>query len=176
VLKRLRAAGEHELDADGVPPARRAYRYLGDLRYIGQFHEILVELPDELLQACDPLAISALFHRQHEANYGHADPKAPVEIVNLRIEATGKLGTPQFTDVPLTSVVAARPARHRKVMMAAGDAAIDVPVYDRAALGDGQRFDGPAIVTQLDSTTVVLSGQRVTVGKLGTLRITEVQP
>lgn len=176
VLKRLRAAGEHELDADGVPPERRAYRYLGDLRYIGQFHEILVELPDKLLQSCDPLALSALFHRQHEANYGHADPKAPVEIVNLRIEATGRLDTPPFSDVPRASVVAARPARQRKAVMAAGEAAVDVPVYDRAALVDGQCFDGPAIVAQLDSTTVVLSRQRVTVGKLGTLRITEVQP
>ena len=70
-------------------PERRSFRVLGDLRYIGQFHEIVCEMPPTWLQRYDAAALSELFHQQHVAHYGHADPKAPVEIVNLRVEATG---------------------------------------------------------------------------------------
>ena len=172
-LTQLRETMAHELDADGVDNHRRSTKILGDLRYIGQFHEILVELPDDLLERLDGHALSDLFHRQHEANYGHCDPKAPVEIVNLRIEATGKLDTPNLGSAFSHGAVPAMPERHRMAVMAAGAKAARVPVYARAGLALGQRIAGPAIVTQMDSTTVVLEGQIVEAGAFGVLRITE---
>jgi len=164
---------EHELTADGVPRERWSFRVLGDLRYIGQFHEILCEIPADLLERHDATALSALFHQQHVAHYGHADPQAPVEIVNIRVEATGRLDTPDVAAAEPQSHAAAAPLRARPVVMAQGEAARAVPVHDRARLGEGQSIAGPAIIVQRDSTTVLLAGQRATAGAHGTLRIRE---
>jgi N-methylhydantoinase A len=172
-LAELREAMARELDADGVGESRRSIKILGDLRYIGQFHEILVELPDNLLVSQNGHALSTLFHRQHEANYGHSDPKAPVEIVNLRIEATGKLDTPNPGAAFSYGTKPAEPERHRMAVMAAGAMAARVPVFERAALALGQRIAGPAIITQMDSTAVVLEGQVVEADAFGVLRIAE---
>lgn len=173
VLADMREKADAELASDGVPRERRAFRYLGDLRYIGQFHEILVELPDYLAGPYDAKALSAAFHRQHDATYGHADPKAPVEIVNLRIEARGILDTPEVGDGNGGKGGGASPARRRKVVLGSGAEPIEIPIYDRTILAGGQRFAGPAIIAQLDTTTVVLEGQSVEVDDRGTLRIRE---
>ncbi len=172
-LREMREKADAELATDGVPGDRRAFRFLGDLRYIGQFHEILVELPDDVSAAYDERALSAAFHRQHETTYGHADPKAPVEIVNLRIEATGRLDTPEVPDDAPRGTARLEAARRRRVVLAAGAAPLEVPIYDRASLVRGHRLEGPAIIAQLDTTTVVLAGQTAEVGAHGTLRIRE---
>lgn len=164
---------EHELEADGVPRQHWSFRVLGDLRYIGQFHEILCEIPAELLERYDAEGLSTLFHQQHVAHYGHADPSAPVEIVNLRVEATGKLGTPTIVAAEPRRAAAAEPVRMRRVVMAQREEPRDVPIHERSLLGEGQSVIGPAIIVQRDSTTVVLAGQRATAGAHGTLRISE---
>jgi N-methylhydantoinase A len=164
---------EHELEADGVPRERWSFRVLGDLRYIGQFHEILCEIPRGLVTLYDAQGLSALFHQQHVAHYGHADPNAAVEIVNLRVEATGKLGTPPVAASEPQREAPPEPARIRRVVMAQREPARDVPIHDRSLLGEGQSILGPAIIVQRDSTTVVLEGQRATAGAHGALRIRE---
>jgi N-methylhydantoinase A len=176
VLQKLKDAMAHELDADGVPEDRRAFRVLGDLRYIGQFHEILCGMPDYLHASFDADELAAIFHTQHAAQYGHADPLAPVEIVNLRIEATGKLDTPQYGEDLLQHAGPAGPVRRRKAVMAQGEVAVDVPIYERGALASGQAVAGPAILVQRDSTTVVFEGQVAEAGALGVVRIREMRP
>jgi N-methylhydantoinase A len=172
----LIAQMEHELSADGVPRPRWSFRVLADLRYIGQFHEILCEIPPALLQSYDAQALSSLFHQQHVAHYGHADPMAPVEIVNLRVEATGRLDTPAIAIEDRGPQQPPSPVRTRKAIIGQNQPAGEVPIYDRASLGEGQSVAGPAIVVQRDSTTIVLAGQRATAGPFGTLRIRENQP
>lgn len=172
----LIAQMQHELTADGVPPERWAFRVLADLRYIGQFHEILCEIPQALLSSYNAEALSRLFHEQHVAHYGHADPRAPVEIVNLRVEASGRLDTPALTAAANPAAGRAAPVRIRQAIMGPGEPAIGVPIYDRESLGEGQTLAGPAIVVQRDSTTIVLAGQLASAGPYGTLRIREDRP
>ena len=165
---------QHELESDGVPVERRTFKFLGDLRYIGQFHEIVCDIPDYLDAAYDAAALAEVFHQQHAAHYGHADRHAPVEIVNLRIEATGKLDTPEPGMAAVAHEAApASPLLQRKAVMGQGAPAIDVPVYDRAALVLSQVIDGPAILVQRDSTTVVFAGQQAEACSYGSLRIRE---
>jgi N-methylhydantoinase A len=169
----LIAQMEHELAADGVAKERWSFRVLGDLRYIGQFHEILCEIPAQLVEHHDSRSLSELFHQQHVAHYGHADPAAPVEIVNLRVEATGRLDTPVIAAQGTRRDGTPSPIRIRKAVMAQGEPPCDVPVHDRSDLGEGQSVAGPAIIVQRDSTTIVLAGQCATAGAHGTLRIRE---
>lgn len=172
-LTRLKAQMHHELEADGVRQDRRSFRMLGDLRYIGQFHEIVCELADYLAAGYDAHQLAALFHAQHEAHYGHADPKAAVEIVNLRIEATGHLDTPTASDESTGGMPQAKPVLFRKAVMAQGAERLDVPVYARSDLARGQVIAGPAIIVQRDSTTVVFAGQQAEADAHGILRIRE---
>ncbi|MEZ5923213.1 MAG: hydantoinase/oxoprolinase family protein [Hyphomicrobiaceae bacterium] len=145
-----------ELETDGVTPDRRAYRFMADLRYIGQFHEIVMAIPDYLGERYDAAELSAAFHRQHEQSYGHADPAAPVEIVNLRAEAVGRLDTPDLASHAAEATEPCRPPASRMVYFGArGELA---QVIARATLASGSRVAGPAILTQKDSTIVLAPG------------------
>ncbi len=173
LLDDLRSHMEHELAADGVPPDRWSFRILGDLRYIGQFHEIVCALPADVASVYDAGSLSALFHQQHEAHYGHADRAAPVEIVNLRVEATGRLDRPRATAQRRGRAGPLQPRSTRQAVIDPSLRRDTVPVYDREALIEGDQLEGPAIIVQRDSTTVVLAGQRVRAGDFGVLLIRE---
>ena len=99
-----------ELARDGIAEANRYLRYLADMRCTGQFHELLVPLP----QPGDagwwkPDEVAAAFHEIHERAYGHTDPDVPVEFVNLRVEAFGR--TPKAAVPPAPERPRQRPNR-----------------------------------------------------------------
>jgi N-methylhydantoinase A len=159
------------LEADGIPPADRRLVFEGDLRALGQFHQLQVPLP-----APGPAgwwsaeALAAAFHAAHERAYGHADPAAPVEFVNLRAYGLGTLPRPEIPPPPAGGA-AGRPVATRQVLLERSRGFEATAVWRRADLALGQEIAGPAIVTQRDSTTVVLAGQRLTVHPTGVLRV-----
>lgn len=126
-----------------------------DLRYVGQFNE--VEIPfdgSDALTPDDLEAITAKFHRQHDALYGYAMPGAEVELINLRVTGTGETTKPELTRQP----PGAEDSEHARI----GERRAyfrrefhQVPVYDGLALASGNRLDGPAIVVQPTTTIVV---------------------
>jgi N-methylhydantoinase A len=171
-LASMRAAVDAELAADGIGEERRRYQQLGDLRYCGQFHEIVMPVPDYLTEPWDGAALARDFHAAHAALYGHADHDAPVEIVNLRMAGIGLIDRPAAQqDRTGRALAAAVPASTRPVYLGDGAAHRQISVYHRDGLRPGHRLEGPAIVTQTDSTTVVLAGQSVTVEAGGILRM-----
>ncbi|MGL4290064.1 MAG: hypothetical protein ACRCVA_27175, partial [Phreatobacter sp.] len=86
----------------------------------------------------------------HEALYGFA-LDAPVELVTLRIEATGRMPPPPRAQLAAGS----GKAQSGRLTVHFASGAAEVPLLDRAAFGAGDRFTGPAIITQLDATTLV---------------------
>ncbi len=159
------------LAADGVAPADRRLVFEGDLRALGQFHQLQVPLP-----APGPAgwwsaaALAEAFHAAHERAYGHADPTAPVEFVNLRAFGLGKLPRPEIP-APAGGGQPGQPVATRQVLLERTRGFEATAVYRRETLAPGQVIAGPAIVTQRDSTTVVLAGQRLTVHPSGVLRV-----
>ena len=109
----------------------------------------------------------ASFRAAHQELYGFV-LEAPVELVTLRVEAVGHLPAPVLPHLQ----PAAMPAPHatRAVHFPAGT--LETPVIDRDALGAGTSFPGPAILTQLDATTLVPPGWTVTVHQSGALLVT----
>ena len=158
----LRADAAATLDAEAVPADRRRLTRSADLRYARQGVEIPVEFPGE---AVDDAAIARLvddFHALHERLYTFADRAAPVEIVNLRVTAIGIMDKFEMTALEaVADGTPAPPAGDRRVHLGGGFAT--VPVYRREALLAGHLVAGPAIVDQLDTTTVVLPGTTATV-------------
>lgn len=168
----LEAEAAAWLDLEAVATEDRRLRRIADMRYAGQNYELAIEVPEGELDEAALAAILEQFHAEHDRAYGFSAPGEPAQFVTLRVEAFGLVPAPEFPEIERGS--GAPEAREtRPVHIAAAGGRVDVPVYQREALLAGQRFDGPAIVEQMDSTTYVLEGQTVEVDRIGNLLIQE---
>jgi N-methylhydantoinase A len=171
-LLALRSELDRELASDGVAPTDRYFRFQADMRALGQFHQLQIALPEPAGGAWfDPVALAAAFHEAHERAYGHADPGEPVEFVNLRGDGFGRMGRPTMPTIDRQAAGPASPAARRKVYIDRTAGRIDCPVYRRDALLPGHVLPGPAIVTQRDSTVLVLPDREGRVDPNGVIRV-----
>jgi len=163
----MRGEGEAWLERESIAAPQRRFRALVDARYVGQNHEIAVPCDD-----FGPAALPTFLERfadVHVREYGYAIPGRDVEIVNCRLQAVGAVPRAPLNRVGSRSTAAA-PLGHRKVYFGA-DGWLDTPIYLRAALAATTRLDGPAIVDEMSSTTVVPPGDRLHVDAIGNLVI-----
>jgi N-methylhydantoinase A len=154
------------LAAEGVSAGARRLTRLADLRYRHQGFELTVPWPEPDLSVD---ALIARFHARHRQLYTYALTDAPVEIVTLRVAAAGRVRRFTIPAVERRRAVRSRPARRRVYFAGVGWTAC--PAIDREQLGVGDVVTGPAIVEQLDATTVVPPGRRATVDRVGNLVI-----
>ncbi len=125
------------------------------MRYVGQNYELQVEIPAGLVDQADLDRMKEDFFRAHEMNYGYYNPNAPVQFVNFRSEAIGQVQKPRLAELtghmetPSGAVI-----DHRDVYFEESGL-VRCPVYDRSKFGRCPRVDGPCIVEQMDSTTVI---------------------
>ena len=142
-----------------------------DLRYLGQEHWVTV--PVDLGHASVE-GILVDFHAAHERAYTFRLDNTPIEFVNFRLKATARAPRPELRglDGALRSAEAAAKGRRRVNLSEEGSWEADI--FERDRLPAGFSGDGPLIVEERSSTTVVLPGQRLRVDDLGFLRITEV--
>jgi N-methylhydantoinase A len=164
VYAELEDQAEAWLGAEAVPAAARRISRLADLRYRHQGFELTVPWPERDL-AIDPLL--ARFHARHRQLYTYALPEAPVEIVTLRVAAAGRVRRFRLPSLARRGPARGRPSRRRVFFAAAGWKTC--PCVEREQLGAGVVVTGPAIVEQLDATTVIPPGQRATVDRVGNL-------
>jgi N-methylhydantoinase A len=141
-----------------------ARRYFADLCYAGQAYHL--EVPFEP-DAPDPLArLTTAFYAAHERTYGFA-PKASVRLVNLRAVHSAAAAE-EVADEWQPS--GGSPLRRRaRILLPEHRQGVDAAVYDRAALKAGDSFDGPAIIEQDDTTTLLLPGWRAQVDRRSNL-------
>ena len=173
-LTDLQARADARLDADGIPPERRLFQRAADMRYEKQGVELIVQLSSEPVSDAALAKLVDRFHALHQELYTFSDPAAPVEIVNLRVEATGQTGRITLPEIASAPSRTPEPFGTRPAALSAP--LEPVPVYHREALLAGHVIDGPAIVDQLDCTTVILPGQQATTDRLGNILITEGAP
>jgi len=139
-----------------------------DLRYAGQSYEIETVLDADAIARGDLNALAASFHARHEQMFGHADKKAAIQVINLRLVAGGPSAKPVL---PRAATASAPPEVLTIQSMWLDSAWRDVPIYLRAGLLAGHAFDGPAVVAQADCTTVIPPGCACRVDEWGNLRI-----
>ena len=164
--------------ADKIAPDAVSYARIGDLRYVGQGYELKVPIPDGTVDATTIEAVLAAFHSAHAAEYGHAFPQNPVEVVNLRVIGRGampRLATAHATEGG--SLEQALIRRSDTVFRVNGTLApYPTAIYQRSALPVGQPFSGPAVILQKDTTTVVPPGWQAEVHPAGSLILTQKVP
>ncbi len=131
--------------------------HAADCRYVGQGYELRVPMPEGRLSAEGIHQLREAFNRLHREEYGHAFPDNPIELVNVRVVATGRL--PRMPEVPaptgggLASALVDRAGVHfaHNGRLEAHPTAL----YERMQLPVGTRLEGPAVLLQADSTVVV---------------------
>ena len=144
-----------------------------DMRYVGQSFELTIPVPNKELATGDMVEITALFHREHERSYGHCAPEEPVEVANLKLSVTGLIPKPRLKELPKGAEDPAAALRmRRKVHFSESGGFIECPAYDRYRLTQGNVVKGPAIVEDIDATTVIHPGYQVEVGRYGQLKLT----
>jgi N-methylhydantoinase A len=158
--RRATAWFEHE----GIAPAARTLRRTVDMRYAGQNYELPVAFPEEPSGPALLKALAAGFERAHAQLYGYIAEEEPIQAVTFRLEAVGAVRRAELTAYPpVTTDVASARVGARDVWFAEARAFVACPVYDRERLGPGHRLAGPALVDQMDATTLLLPGQSAVV-------------
>jgi N-methylhydantoinase A len=158
MFAQLTAQAAEELRGDGFADDRIRIERALDMRYAGQGYEIAIPCPAQPLAADGLTALRTSFDAQHKAMFGHMAPEEPVEIVSYRVRGIGLLppvAMPKFKRAGTALADARRETRRVRF----DGSERDCPVYQRERLDVGLDIAGPAILDQLDCTTVICPGQ-----------------
>lgn len=147
------------LSKEGVAPGDMVLSRTIDMMYQGQWRSLSVPVDTPFT---DLKVAVARFHEEHERGYNFRREEAPVELYRLNLRAVGKTPHAELAKFPTGSAMPA-PRSRRSVRFDESPERIDTPVYWREEIPAGMRFTGPAIVEQLDSTTVIPPGVAVEV-------------
>ena len=158
-LKRLGMVGE---------PSWSRFAYM---RYAGQGYEVRADLPDGAIDSGFIDGAAAMFHEAYERLYRYRDAEATIEAVDWYLVASLPTGADAGTTGFSAATEAARPPAQRKAYFPEMGGYTDVPVLDRTGMPVGETIEGPALIEETDSTTVVLPGDRAAVSPRGHLVI-----
>jgi N-methylhydantoinase A len=142
------------------------------LRYVGQRHELQVELRSGRVTGASLQEARERFDLEHARNYGHDRPGEPVEIRAISVTATAERPKPALRNTGRDRPVQALTG-HRQLRLTSEPGLQDVPVYDRARLASGSGLAGPAVLESRDSTIVVHTGQTAKIHPTGAVLIQE---
>ena len=165
---RSQSAAWLEREAASVTVQRTIVEYTAEMRYEGQGYDVTVSLEEDWLAEGDTEAIRRAFHDAHERTFGHRHDDATVWLQELRAHLTGYLPTP----APAVAAVAERtPAPTARTIRLRGDQ-VEARVFAREGISANSRIEGPAIIEQMDTTTLVPDGWVLTLAGNGALIVT----
>ena len=139
-----------------------------DARYVGQGYELTVPVPAGNLDAAALRDVRRRFDEVYAARYGYASPDEPVEVVTWKVSAIG--ATPRVALAKAAGGGEGEALKGcRRAWFPETGGWTDTPVYDRYRLAAGRTLQGPAIVEERESTTVLPPGVEATVDAYGNL-------
>ncbi|MFC9556424.1 hydantoinase/oxoprolinase family protein [Rhodococcus sp. NPDC056960] len=169
---RLEREGLQRLEHEGVPADRMVLDRSISMRYSGQWRSLTVSAGTGtgfLTEAVER------FHEEHERDYSFRRDDTPVEIYQIGLRAIGTTPKPQFPQESVPSTETPAVTTHRSVYFDELGQRVSAPVYNRDDLRFGTEIDGPAIISQLDSTTVVPPGTTAVIDEWANIRINILQ-
>lgn len=169
----LEEKGVAQLAAERFRPSDMYIVWSADLRYEGQSYELNVEIDrKERLGPGDIAQAVARFHALHQKFYAYSSEAEMVEFVNLRVTAVGRTPPVTLREEPLVSGGPERAFKGRRPVYFEGSGFVDTPVYERDLLLPGQEINGPAVIEETLSSTLLTPGTRCTVDAYRNLVIT----
>ncbi len=155
----LRRQAELWFDGEEIASSARQLTRTVDMRYAGQNYELPVTVPEGPVTTSTLEALVAGFETAHRRMYGFVAEGEAVQLVTFRIEAAGLVRKAVFKPRPEQGADASSAIIGRRdVWLPEAGGFVACPVYERDRLDSGNRIAGPAIVEQMDTTTVVLPG------------------
>jgi N-methylhydantoinase A len=152
-LAPLIARGFRDVQAEGIPPESILIEPMLDMRYRGQSYELTIPFGERFIMD---------FHEAHHRAYGTSIEGADVEIVNIRVRATGRVISPSLRTQPAGSTDPSPAWREtRKIWFSSGP--MIVPLYHGESLNPGNILTGPAVVVRSDTTILIGSNDRANV-------------
>ena len=156
----------NSLERDGIDPVRIRVAREADIRYAGQSMEVRVAAPAGAVNAAFLAALIDAFHAAHLRTFGYNYAgEQKIELVNFCVSGFGLIERPR---VPKLSV-RGRPTRKAVRPVYFDGAFRETHIYDRAVLPPAFRLDGPAVVEEFGSTTVIFPSQKLEVDPHGIL-------
>ncbi|MEW6623987.1 MAG: hydantoinase/oxoprolinase family protein [Bacillota bacterium] len=170
LFKELEVQAVRQLTAEGFCETDMCCLRSLDMRYYRQAYELSVDLPGGKITQETIIGAEKAFHEKHERLYGYRRQNDIVELINVRVIAIGKLPKMDFSKAAVKKEqVIPRPSAYRKVFL--DDRSHTTPIYQRSGLLYGNSITGPAIIEQLDSTTLVFPGQEAVIDQFGNIHI-----
>lgn len=143
-------------DSEGIAPQAQQISRTVDVRYAGQNYEISVPVQAGTVTAATFAAIEEAFLNAHRQLYGFIAEGEPVQMVTFRLAASGLVEKAQFQPAEIEGPdSSAAITGSREVWMMEAGGFVTATLYDRAKLKAGNVVQGPAIIDQMDTTTVV---------------------
>ena len=164
----LQADGANLLAEQGIAVTDQYSARSADMRYVGQEYSVNVPIGGSI----DLDEIDAAFHDAHRVRYGHSTPGAPVEFVNLRLAAFGRIAGRAAPFRPAAPGADALLGTRRATFDGVPN---DTSVLLRDRLSSGERHKGPIVIEEESATTVVPPGHAIEVDDHGNLLITRPQ-
>ncbi len=179
-FEELEAQARAQLEHDGIPTDRMLIQRVADCRYLGQGYELRVDVGSGPIDDSWVEKTRGDFHDIHEREYSRRFEESDIEIPNIRVRGIGlmpQLKVPEVEQGEASPEAALRYEREAWFRVGGELRQVATRFYDRAALKAGNRIEGPAIVNQYDSTTVIPPGLTARIDRFGNIVIgTEVAP
>ena len=158
ILSNLEADGRKIVEAAGVPAAAISAQLSIDMRYVGQGYEVRVPFPMTNIERDHIAEMQRAFEAEYRRFYGQLADGVPIETVNWRMSIAGP--KPKIATLPVDDAASQSddPYGCRPVRFDSEQSARETPVYRRQQLNSSWRADGPLIIEDAASTTVVLPG------------------
>lgn len=146
-----------ELFEEGVEKERASILRFLDIRYVGQHHEVTVEIPNNCnIEEKHLNKIAETFHKAHEKLYTYSTLETPLEIINLRITTVGYVDKTGLQKKQIGEKTSSHALKNkRKIYFEEYAKFVDIPIYDREKLKPGNLIEGPAVIEERITTIVV---------------------
>ncbi len=174
LFSQLATQAKVDLRAEGFDDGEMTLHAFLDLRYAGQGYELTVPSPLPPLKPPDLDLMRQRFDSQHEQAHGHKAESEPVELVSVRLVSLGLVPQVKLSPVkPIGRRVEAAQTGERRIFFGKEDGMLNCPIYSRDLLEPDHRLVGPAVIEQMDTTTVIHPGQEATVDSYRNLIVKE---
>ena len=157
-----------EIQRQGYPATPVVHRSVS-MRYAGQNSELEVPIPAGPITPDLLAGLYKAFHEQHEAAFGYRISGEVIELVHFNVSAIGPIARPQLATRPKGKVA---PPQTTRLVYFKGHGHLSTPIYLQDRLPAGAMVEGPAVVEEEDSTTLVHPGQRLRVQDDGLMLLT----
>ena len=165
IIEELGQEAKDWMKREGIPEKSQVFSYNIDMRYYRQGYEIPVEITVQQLAESGVDFLAERFNDIHEQSYGFRMEDAPCEIVNLRAVGLGKVPEPHLPEQESDKSTDSSHAVIDEHKVYFEGNWIPTKIYEREKLRPNNQIEGPAIVTESDSTTVILSGHQAKVDR-----------